>query len=58
MQLQELDLTEEQLVSYLHPDEIEHQQGGIESSIEVNHIDGEGASEWSTEGEEWFWVWA
>lgn len=38
------------------------EQGGIEKSIEVNHMptDGgyRGTGEWMEEGEEWFWVWA
>lgn len=54
----ELDITEEQLLMYLHPEEIEREQGGIESSIEVSHIEGTAGAEWSEKGEEWFWIWA
>ena len=53
-----VQLTEEQLDKYWHAEELEEEQGGIESSIEVNHIDDAGSGAWSEEGEEWFWVWA
>jgi uncharacterized membrane protein YdjX (TVP38/TMEM64 family) len=60
----ELELTPEQFEACLHPpsagEDEEHEQGGMEQSVEVSHLANDGESEqWMGDGgEEWFWVWA